>query len=75
VFTVQIYKTDDFLDCPELQEAVHNEIHILRSIKHQSLLELKRVYEDPKYLFIVYENYKGESLFQLINGGMKLHEV
>jgi serine/threonine protein kinase len=66
---------DDFEDCPELLEAVHNEIHILRSIKHHNLLDLKRVYEDDKYLFIVYENYKGESLFHLLNSGVKLHEV
>jgi serine/threonine protein kinase len=72
---VQIYKIDDFDQCQELEEAVHNEIHILRSIKHQSLLELKRVYENPKYLFIVYEFYKGESLFKLFNSGLQLHEV
>ncbi len=50
---------EDFDICPELLEAVNNEIHILRSIKHQSLLELIRVYEDQKYLFIVYEKFKG----------------
>jgi len=54
---------------------VYNEIQILRSIKHQSLLELKRVYENSKYLFIVYELYKGETLFKLLNSNLQLHEV
>jgi calcium-dependent protein kinase len=39
------------------------------------LLELKRVYENPKYLFIVYEYFKGESLFKIIKSGIELHEV
>lgn len=47
----------------------------MRSIKHQNLLELKYVYEDESYLFIVYQNYKGESLFKLLNNGLILHEV
>lgn len=54
---------------------MYNEIQILRSIKHQSLLELKRVYENSKYLFIVYELYKGETLFKLLNSNLQLHEV
>jgi calcium-dependent protein kinase len=47
----------------------------MRSIRHQSLFELKRVYENAKYLFIVYEYFKGESLFKIINSGVALHEV
>ncbi|CAD8195402.1 unnamed protein product [Paramecium octaurelia] len=74
-YTVQIYKSDDFEQCQELEDAVYNEIQILRSIKHQSLLELKRVYENNKYLFIVYEYYKGETLFNLLNSNLQLHEV
>lgn len=53
-----------------MEDAVYNEIQILRSIKHQSLLELKRVYENSKYLFIVYELYKGETLFKLLNSNL-----
>ncbi|CAD8189120.1 unnamed protein product [Paramecium pentaurelia] len=74
-YTVQIYKSDDFEQCQELEDAVYNEIQILRSIKHQSLLELKRVYENNKYLFIVYEYYKGETLFNLLNSNLQIHEV
>ncbi|CAD8213033.1 unnamed protein product [Paramecium octaurelia] len=74
-YTCQIYKTDDFEQCKELEDAVYNEIQILRSIRHQSLLELKRVYENSKYLFIVYEYYKGETLFNLLNSNLQLHEV
>lgn len=74
-YTVQIYKTDDFDQCKELESAVENEIQILRSVKHQGLLELKRVYENSKYLFIVYDLYKGETLFKLMNSNVQLHEV
>jgi hypothetical protein len=36
---------------------------------------LKRVYENQKYLFIVYEYYKGESLYNLLKSGFQLSEV
>ncbi|KAM3142552.1 hypothetical protein pb186bvf_005454 [Paramecium bursaria] len=74
-YTVQIYKLEDFEQFKELEDAVHNEIQILRSIKHQYLLDLKRVYENQKYLFIVYEYYKGESLFKIFNSNIHFHEV
>jgi serine/threonine protein kinase len=45
--------------CQELGESVLNEIHILRSIKHQALLELKGVYEDTHHLCLVFEYFKG----------------
>ncbi|CAD8157229.1 unnamed protein product [Paramecium pentaurelia] len=73
-FTVQIYKMEDFEQWPEIEEVVHNEIQMLRSIKHQNLLQLRRVYEDDSYLFILYEHFKGESLYNLILTN-PLHEV
>ncbi|KAM3139500.1 hypothetical protein pb186bvf_008336 [Paramecium bursaria] len=74
-FTVQIYKLDQFENIPEIEEAVNNEIQILRSIKHQNLLQLRRVYEDQNYLFILYEQFKGETLFNLVTSSPQLHEV
>ncbi|CAD8065248.1 unnamed protein product [Paramecium sonneborni] len=65
-FTVQIYKMEDFDLCPEIEEIVHNEIQLLRSVKHQNLLQLRRVYEDESYLFILFEHFKGESLYNMI---------
>ncbi|CAD8045231.1 unnamed protein product [Paramecium primaurelia] len=73
-FTAQIYKMEDFDLCPEIEEIVHNEIQMLRSVKHQNLLQLRRVYEDDSYLFILYEHFKGESLYNLILKN-QLHEV
>ncbi|CAK91490.1 unnamed protein product (macronuclear) [Paramecium tetraurelia] len=65
---------EDFDQCPEIEEIVHNEIQMLRSVKHQNLLQLRRVYEDDSYLFILFEHFKGESLYSLIQKN-QLHEV
>ncbi|KAM3131589.1 hypothetical protein pb186bvf_016253 [Paramecium bursaria] len=72
---VQFYKNEELYQNIELWEAVHNEIQILRSIKHQGFLEVKEVFEDPNYLFIVYEDYSGESLAQLLQKGTQFDDI
>lgn len=59
----------------DLNDAVYNEIHLLRSVRHQSLLELKAVYEDSKFIYEVFEYFKGESLYSLVESGLVLDEV
>jgi calcium-dependent protein kinase len=75
LYTVFLQSKSELANQPDLGEAAYNEIHLLRSVRHQGLLELKSVYEDSKYIYEVFEYFKGESLYSLVESGLVLDEV
>ncbi|CAD8066441.1 unnamed protein product [Paramecium sonneborni] len=56
-------------------DILHSEIQTLRSIKHPSLLDLKWVYEDHHYIYLIYEYFKCEKLLDLLNQGLILDQT
>ena len=65
MFTVHTQLKQFSKNCDSVREATYNEIHLLRSVKHQGLMELKGVYEDNNYHYKVFELFKGESVYSL----------
>ncbi|CAD8072234.1 unnamed protein product [Paramecium sonneborni] len=55
-------------------DILNSEIQTLRSIKHPSLLDLKWVYEDHHYIYLIYEYFRCEKLLDLLNQGLILDQ-
>ena len=54
---MQVYKIDDLQQNLDLDESVEREVHILRSIKHPSLLELIGLYKDTYCVYVLFNRY------------------
>ena len=65
----------DILSSSDLEDCLQNEIQLLRSINHDALLELKGVYSDSKYFFLLFDKYEGDSLLRVTSCGEFLKEV
>jgi calcium-dependent protein kinase len=53
-------------------QMIKNEIGILRTIAHDNIVSMHRVYEDPDYIHLVMELVEGDTLYGLI---LKLHKL
>ncbi|CAD8149181.1 unnamed protein product [Paramecium octaurelia] len=56
-------------------DVLQSEIQTLRSIKHPSLLDLKWVYEDNHYIYLIFEYFRCEKLLDLLNQGLILDQT
>ncbi|CAK79861.1 unnamed protein product (macronuclear) [Paramecium tetraurelia] len=56
-------------------DILHSEIQALRSIKHPSLLDLKWVYDDNHYIYLIFEYFRCEKLLDLLNQGLILDQT
>ena len=53
---------------------VHNEVEILKILKHKNILSLYQLFESPKYIHIVTEVLNGKDLFEQIISKKKFEE-
>ncbi|CAD8101983.1 unnamed protein product [Paramecium primaurelia] len=56
-------------------DILNSEIQTLRSIKHPSLLDLKWVYEDNHYIYLIFDYFRCEKLLDLLNQGLILDQT
>ncbi|CAD8075132.1 unnamed protein product [Paramecium sonneborni] len=56
-------------------ELLNSEIQTLRSIKHPSLLNLKWVYQDLRFIYLIYEYFRCEKLSTLLKSGLNLDQT
>ncbi|CAD8088327.1 unnamed protein product [Paramecium sonneborni] len=56
-------------------ELLNSEIQTLRSIKHPSLLDLKWLYQDIRFVYLIYEYFKCEKLTTLLKSGLNLDQT
>ena len=54
-------------------ERVSREIHILKLIRHPSIIQLYEIIETPKQLFLIMEYMQGGELFDYIVKSKKYH--
>jgi serine/threonine protein kinase len=54
------------------QEKIENEIRIIESLKHPSILETKEIIKTPSYIFIVSEYCSGGDLESLLNSSKEI---
>ncbi|CAD8065467.1 unnamed protein product [Paramecium primaurelia] len=56
-------------------ELLNSEIQTLRSVKHTSLLDLKWVYQDCRFIYLIYEYFRCEKLTTLLKQGLILDQT
>ncbi|CAK69528.1 unnamed protein product (macronuclear) [Paramecium tetraurelia] len=75
VYTVNIFRLQDFDKNPSLYEQLMNEVNILMSLKHPCLLKYCSLYEDQQHLYILYEYWVGDPLYKLLEQGLVLNST
>ncbi|CAD8085789.1 unnamed protein product [Paramecium sonneborni] len=75
VYTVNIFRLQDFDKNPSLYEQLMNEVNILMSLKHPCLLKYCSLYEDQQHLYILYDYWVGDPLFKLLEQGLVLNSI
>ncbi|CAK74626.1 unnamed protein product (macronuclear) [Paramecium tetraurelia] len=56
-------------------ELLNSEMQTLRSVKHTSLLDLKWVYQDCRFIYLIYEYFRCEKLTTLLKQGLILDQT
>lgn len=62
---MKILEKDKIVDVADV-ERVSREIHILKLIRHPSIIQLYEIIETPKQLFLIMEYMEGGELFDYI---------
>lgn len=52
---VKIYKKDMFESMPIVKQLLLNEFRYLQKLKHPNIISIHDFYEEPKYLFVIYD--------------------